>query len=132
MGSHHQMTPVNDGTQPEASFSGAGDTKVEGKGGQKARKMKGRSWIFMHGVLVVQGMVACCCSMLLGTLPSRHLMGQLAHNSHKSTTAGLSSITCCHTHLPNTQNMRIRQRRCSRQKVQIFFTDSFRIWTQTW
>ena len=31
MGSHHQMTPVNDGTQPEASFSGAGDTKVEGR-----------------------------------------------------------------------------------------------------
>ena len=31
MGSHHQMTPVNDGIQPEASFSGAGDTKVEGR-----------------------------------------------------------------------------------------------------
>ena len=46
MGSHHQMTPVNDGTQPEASFSGAGDTKVEGRAKSQEDEKEERD---MHG-----------------------------------------------------------------------------------
>ena len=80
MGSHHQMTPVNDGTQPEASFSGAGDTKVEGRAKSQEDEREERD-IYAWSV----GMMGCCCSMLLGTLPSRHLMGQLAHNSLRRT-----------------------------------------------
>ena len=43
-----------------------------------------------------------CCSMLLRTLPSKHLMGHVADNSqlcvghNSSTAAGLSSITWSH------------------------------------
>ena len=58
MGLHHQMTPVNDGSQPEASFSAAGDTKVEGKGA-KCQEDE-REGYAMHGVLVGGAAAACC------------------------------------------------------------------------